>query len=109
MKTFLALLSIFSISQGASSLNVRAGQYLGVDGLNFVYDGDRVRGLGSYHVIIRVESVRSISRAQTPPGSITAQTSVTMLGTAMKICKLNNSFGSGDIVRCLAGALSWQV
>ena len=43
MKTLLALLSMFSISQSAT-LNVRAGQYLGVDGLNFVYGADRVRG-----------------------------------------------------------------
>ena len=43
MKTLVALLSIFSISQ-AARLNVRAGQYLGVEGRNFVYDGDRVGG-----------------------------------------------------------------
>ena len=54
MKTLLTLLCFaISISHQAA-LEVKAGQYLGVDGANFVYNGERVSGRrGDTHCGIR--------------------------------------------------------
>ena len=49
----LTLLCIFPTSHQAT-LNVRAGQYLGVDGRNFVYGGDRVKRLERNIIITSV-------------------------------------------------------
>ena len=54
MKTLLTLLC-FAISMShQAALEVKAGQYLGVDGANFVYNGERVSGRrGDTHCGIR--------------------------------------------------------
>ena len=44
MRVLWSYLAVFSTATlQAAALTIRAGQYLGVEGKNFVYDGARVR------------------------------------------------------------------